>query len=122
MATPHHLPKKRKSPKSTQRSLFFKRHFCGLSQSDVSTSPFVEESDSASQASEDEETHLRDMGLFWRQVLKILTCSEIFGVLVLLASYLTIGSFRFRTRSNLSIMHGKSEVWLLFWVETHSFI
>ena len=56
MATPHHLPKKRNSPKSTQRSLFFKRHFCGLSQSDVSTSPFVEESDSASQASEDEET------------------------------------------------------------------
>ena len=55
MATPHHLPKKRNSPKSTQRSLFFKRHFCGLSQSDVSTSLFVEESDLASQASEDEE-------------------------------------------------------------------
>ena len=56
MATLHQLPKKRDAPKSTQRSLFFKRHFCGLSQSDVSTSPFVEESDSASQASEDEET------------------------------------------------------------------
>lgn len=80
------------------------------SGSNVSTGSFVEESDSKSHANEDGETPFMRHGPFWRQILKILSCNAIFGVIVQLASYFTIGSFQSRICSSLSTVHGESEV------------